>query len=233
MNALPDDLPGRFARELDRPALAGWRRAWSPELSYGRHACRPRASARRAAVAIVFCRAAEGWALPLTVRSQWLQRHGGQISFPGGLIEPGETPQAAAARELHEELGAEGVCWLGELPVLWVFASNAAVTPCVGWIPAWPDWQPNPAEVARVLRLPLAALLDPRTPERLRVERGSWRFAAPCLRVDDEPVWGATAVVLGELQGRLRRLLGGPASGPETAASLADVAPLGDRPPAG
>lgn len=221
---LPDDLPVRLRRELERTAPAAWRRNWTPELSYGRHGCRPRGRARQAAVAILLCRHGDQWAVPLTRRSERLHRHGGQISFPGGLIEAGEAPRAAAARELAEELGPSGeVEWLGELATLWVFASDTAVTPCIGWLPCWPRWEPNPAEVDRVLRLPAETLVGRQPDDRLAVARGPWQFTAPCLRVENEPVWGSTAILLGELQGRLRRLLGWPRMTPSECAEAQSV----------
>jgi hypothetical protein len=73
-------------------------------------------------------------------------------------------------------------------------------------VSGWPDWQPQPAEVDRILRLSLRDFMteDPLGP--LVIERGPLQFLAPRLAVDDYSVWGATAVILGELRGRLHRL---------------------------
>ncbi len=202
--------------ELDRflaadiagaPADAAWRREFAPELSYGRHAGPPRSDARLAAVALVLCWDGREWSLPLTVRSESLRRHGGQVSLPGGLVEVGESSRVAARRELIEELGREPpLDWLGELDSMLVYASNALVTPCVARISGWPDWQPQPTEVDRVLRLTVRDLVEQVPPEPMVIERGPLQFTAPRLMVEGFSVWGATAVLLGELRGRLHRI---------------------------
>jgi 8-oxo-dGTP pyrophosphatase MutT (NUDIX family) len=201
------DLPRRLAADLASPPEPQWRREFAPELSYGRHAGPARENARAAAVAIVLCRDGERWSLPLTVRCARLARHGGQVSFPGGLIDPGETPRDAATRELEEELGVQpAIDWLGELAPLFVFASNTMVTPSVAVAEGWPQWQPHPDEVDCVLRLDLRELLDADRANALHVQRGPLDFTAPQLIVEGHAAWGATAVILGELRGRLRRI---------------------------
>ena len=205
--------------ELDRllaadiaaaPGNPAWRRSFAPQLSYGRHASPPRSDARVAAVALVLCWDGNDWSLPLTVRSATLTRHGGQVSLPGGLVEIGETEREAARRELYEELGQRPPLeWLGVLEPMLVFASNAYVTPCVGRIANWLDWRPQPGEVDRVLRLWVRELIDQESPGPLCVERGPLKFLAPRLMVEGHSVWGATAVLLGELRGRLQRIAAG------------------------
>jgi 8-oxo-dGTP pyrophosphatase MutT (NUDIX family) len=188
------------------PVERAGRRALAPALSYGRHDGPPRDDARLAAVAIVLCWDGHAWSLPLTVRSATLTRHGGQVSLPGGLVDVGESVREAARRELTEELGVEPPLeWLGELAPLLVFATNACITPCVARISGWPEWQPQPAEVDCVLRLSVRELLNPSFADPLIIDRGPLQFSAPRFVVDDHSVWGATAVLLGELQARLRR----------------------------
>jgi 8-oxo-dGTP pyrophosphatase MutT (NUDIX family) len=202
------ELPNTLAGELSRPARAEWSRQFAPELSYGRHAGPARNDARAAAVAVVLSWDQSEWSLPLTVRAAELSRHGGQVSFPGGLIETGETPLVAAARELEEELGLRPPLeWLGALTPQFVYASNAWVVPCVAATLEAPAWQPNPREVEQVLRLSLRDLLGPHVAPPLEVSRGPLRFTAPQLRVEGHSAWGATAVMLGELRGRLLRPL--------------------------
>jgi 8-oxo-dGTP pyrophosphatase MutT (NUDIX family) len=201
------ELPALLAAELATPLDARWRDELSPELSYGRHAGPARFDARAAAVAIVLCWDGREWSLPLTVRNAQLSRHGGQVSFPGGLIDFGENARDAASRELGEELGqCPPLRWIGELSPLFIFASNALVTPCVAAIDHWPAWTAQPAEVDRVLKLDLRHLLDTSAAAPLVVKRGPFRFRAPQLVVEGQSAWGATAVMLGELRGRLLRI---------------------------
>lgn len=200
-----DELLG--ADLVSDAANPSWRREFAPALSYGRHDGPPRADARLAAVAIVLCWDGREWSLPLTVRSATLRHHRNQVSLPGGLVEEGESAFEAARRELTEELGQSlPLRWVGTLMPLFVYASNAYVTPCVACVSGWPDWRPHLAEVERVLRLRLSHLLAAVQPEPLVIERGPLRFAAPQFLVDGQSVWGATAVLLGELRGRLRRI---------------------------
>ncbi|MBA3483342.1 MAG: CoA pyrophosphatase [Pirellulales bacterium] len=201
------DLPALLAAELATPTDPRWRDEFSPELSYGRHAGPARSNSRVAAVAIVLCWDGRQWSLPLTVRNALLSRHGGQVSLPGGLLDAGESPREAASRELGEELGqCPPLQWIGELSPLFVYASDAMVTTCIAAVDHWPDWTPQPAEVDRVLKLELRDLLDQHAAPPLEVKRGPFRFRAPQLLVEGQSAWGATAVMLGELRGRLLRI---------------------------
>jgi 8-oxo-dGTP pyrophosphatase MutT (NUDIX family) len=201
------DLPARLSADIAAaPADPRWRHDWAPELSYGRHAGPARPDARLAAVAMVLCWDGRQWALPLTVRAATLARHGGQVSLPGGLVEANEDSRDAARRELAEELQqTPPLIWLGDLAPLLVFASNSLVTPCVAAVDHWPAWDPQPLEVDRVLKLPLGALVGQSPSNLLTIARGPLRFIAPQFMVEGLSVWGATAVLLGELRGRIQR----------------------------
>ncbi len=140
------------------------------------------------------------WRIPLTLRSDFLPNHGGQISFPGGRIEAGETIEAAALRELHEELGIAGdaLRMLGRLSPLYVFNSNFLVTPVVAVIGDAPQFLPCPNEVAGLLTPSLDELTDPHARDTLTIQRRGLRFVAPCLRLQDQCIWGATNMMLAE-----------------------------------
>ena len=202
------ELPTLLGSDLaEARADARWRRELAPEMSYGRHAGPARADARQAAVAIVLCWNGNSWSLPLTVRCASLTRHGGQVSLPGGLAEAGESSRDAAIRELTEELGCHDlVQWLGPLDPIFVYASNAVATPWVAACETWPEWIPHPPEVDRVLRVNLRDLMQQPLKESLSIVRGPVQFRAPQLIVEDHSVWGATAVILAELRGRLLRI---------------------------
>jgi 8-oxo-dGTP pyrophosphatase MutT (NUDIX family) len=147
----------------------------------------------------------------LTKRTEHLNRHAGQVSFPGGRIDPGDAgPEAAALREAHEEIAldpgsVEVVGRLGD----YVTGTGYVITPVLGLLPAGVDLDglgltPSADEVEAVFVLPLSVLLDPAAPERRRANyRGRWRefwvWPHP-----DHYIWGATAAILVNVAARLR-----------------------------
>lgn len=139
--------------------------------------------------------------LVLTVRRDHLPDHAGQISFPGGQREAGESLQQTALREAQEEinLAPEPVEVLGALTPLYIPPSNFCVHPFVGVMPHIPPLRPTDAEVGAILRVPLAHLLDPGT-----VVHEEWTLhgnpvTVPFFDVEGHKVWGATAMMLAEL----------------------------------
>jgi 8-oxo-dGTP pyrophosphatase MutT (NUDIX family) len=202
--SLPDQLEDRLRQRQPAARAAG---RFAPELSYGRHSGPPLATARRAAVLLLLYRKSSGWHFPLMVRSPQLADHPGQICLPGGLAEPGETSAQAALRELSEELGIElPVRLIGRLSKNWVFSTNYWITPWLGVTSARPEWRPNSAEVAEVLEVPMADLIDSTCHDRFLVRRGNITFEAPCLRWQEHRVWGVTSMIVGELLGLLDEL---------------------------
>ncbi len=196
------DLPGRLAERLAMPLPGSTVQVrFEPELSFGRHYAPPPPNARQAAVMVLLYPEAGDWHLPLTVRPATMLDHAGQVSFPGGSVDPGETSEAAALRELEEELGVprDQVRMLGRLSPLYVFASNFHVTPWVAVAERRPLWIPSPAEVAELLEPPLGYLRD----------RGRWgthtrrvrelEFRAPHIEFGGHQIWGATCMMLAEL----------------------------------
>jgi 8-oxo-dGTP pyrophosphatase MutT (NUDIX family) len=129
-----------------------------------------------------------------------MRSHGGQVSLPGGLIEPGETVEQAALRECCEELGEAGVevQMLGNLSQIYVFATNFVVTPCVAWSPTRPRFEPNSAEVANLLEPSLVELLNPDCRGSHLIERRGVRFRVPHIVYEGYEIWGATRVILAE-----------------------------------
>jgi 8-oxo-dGTP pyrophosphatase MutT (NUDIX family) len=188
--ALRGPLPGAAAQARMAPAP---RPGWDP--AQGAPAGRP------AAVLVLFYPDDAGReTLVYTERTPEVARHRGQVSFPGGVIDPGETAEQAALREAHEEVGlAPDVARvLGSLTPLWVPATGFTIHPIVAVADARPVFTPNPREVRRVIETTLAHLLDPVT---VRVEPsmmdGRW-VRVPYFDLDGTRLWGASAMVTAE-----------------------------------
>ncbi len=145
-------------------------------------------------------------ALVFTVRAGGLSRHPGEVSFPGGLQDPGETLIETALREVVEEIGvvAADVEVLGALPAVHTFVSGILVTPFVGLLDAGPAFVVSDAEIAEVLTVPIARLAAIEREVEYEFEgRGVWRGWSYAL--DLHTVWGATGRMLHELLDVMRR----------------------------
>jgi len=159
-----------------------------------------------AAVAVLLVERAGVPHLPFTVRSAELRKHSGQISFPGGRVDPGETYPQAARRETREELGIaeDAIAVLGELDDV-PTPTGYTIRPIVCTLPGENAlYEPNPAEVAEVFEVPLATFTD----ERIRRDMGEreWRghrYRLHAYDVGDRNIWGATARIVEQLVGLL------------------------------
>ncbi|MDQ2065160.1 CoA pyrophosphatase [Xinfangfangia sp. CPCC 101601] len=158
----------------------------------------PDRSLRPAAVLVPVWLRADGPQVILTKRASHLQHHPGQVSFPGGKVEPSDaSPEAAALRESQEEIGlsAEFVTIIGRMP-RHETVTSFAITPILATVAPGFSPQPEPGEVDEVFTVPLEVLLDP---NRYRIERrlwrGTWRsyYAVPW---GPYYIWGATARIL-------------------------------------
>lgn len=161
--------------------------------------------ARLSAVLIALADGATGAEVLLTRRSWDLRNHKGEISFPGGRIDPGETPADAARREAWEEVGLEPaeVELIGELGHLNTVVSRSYIVPLVARLPGILPLTPASPEVERVLWLPLAELVRPATYRSERWGRTPTDRLLHFFELDDETVWGATAHLLVDLLGRV------------------------------
>jgi 8-oxo-dGTP pyrophosphatase MutT (NUDIX family) len=159
-------------------------------------------AATPAGVLVLLFDGADGASVVLTVRSTDLPAHPGQVSFPGGRVEPGETIVETALRESHEEIGLrrEEVEVLGRLSPLHIPVSGFALHPIVGIQRGRPALTPETGEVAKILEVPLAYLRDPSCLGVRSRTRDGFQDEVPYFELaGGEQVWGATAMVLAEL----------------------------------
>jgi len=192
-----DPLPGHSARIAMVPPLRG---------EYGD----PPADARRASVMVLLYPVGGRLRLLFIQRtSPKRDRHAGQISFPGGSVDPEDVSAAATAlRELEEEVGVPraAVEVLGALTPLYIPVSNFLVDPFVGYLPERPGFVLQEREVARILELLLADFLreGARQVGNRKLLSGLELPDVPYWLVDGEEIWGATAMMTAELVALLR-----------------------------
>ena len=199
--ALVARLEERLARPLPghaaRAPLAPFPARISPEML----SVENKPDARRAAtLVLLYPGAASDARFALTVRQPGLRDHSGQVSLPGGRIEEGETPEDAARREAWEEVGVppEAPRVLGRLTPLFVPPSGFAVWPVVAAVTATPSFRTQEAEVAALLDVALADLLDPARREVRPMALRGEPFDVPVYALAGHDVWGATAMMLAE-----------------------------------
>lgn len=182
---------------MDEAAL---RRLLPPGLAHNRL----EAARNRPAAVLVALEPERGvW---LTRRSSAMPSHAGQVSFPGGKIEPGDASVAAAAlREAREEIGLDPACveLLGRMDD-YITGTGFHIAPVVALVPRGVALVAAPGEVAELFCLPFSVLLDPDMP---RLRRAQWRGEARDFYVwphEDHVIWGATGEILERLAARLR-----------------------------
>ncbi len=162
------------------------------------------ARARPAAVLAPIVARPAGLTMLLTLRASHLRAHSGQIAFPGGKVDPGETPDEAALREAHEEIGLEArfvepLGWLDP----YLTGTGFRVAPLVALIDPAFTLTPNELEVDEVFETPFAFLMDP---ANHRLDEREWRgqvrkfYAMPH---EGRYIWGATAGILRNLYEKL------------------------------
>jgi 8-oxo-dGTP pyrophosphatase MutT (NUDIX family) len=156
---------------------------------------------RSSAVLVALTDGDDGAEVLLTRRSERLSSHRGEISFPGGRVDAGETFEAAALREAFEEvaMSPSSVHLHGRLEPISTMASRSFIVPVVGTLDSHPALTPAAAEVERILWVPLAELTRADTFREELWDFDGGRRPIFFFELDDETIWGATARILHQL----------------------------------
>jgi len=194
---LAGDLPGEEAQFLMAPMA---RLRMNEALSMT-------VQQRQSAVLLYLYPHQGDWRVVLMKRPDYEGAHGGQVSIPGGRLEPGETHTQAALREFAEETGISvSRCQLlGYLSELFIPPSNFLVKPFVAYAAERPCFDPDPVEVEEIIELLIPTLMSDVTVKRGKVclSSGVW-VESPYFEVGGHMVWGATAMILSEFKEILR-----------------------------
>ncbi|RLD22074.1 MAG: CoA pyrophosphatase [Bacteroidetes bacterium] len=197
--SLARDLPGKAA-QFEMAAVG------RPEYH-----TMPRDDIRSAAVLIALYEKDANWhTIVMKRKSHPGDRHGGQISFPGGKQEIGEVLSQTAVRESHEEVGTplEGVQVIGQLTQLHIPISNFMVYPFVGYLDAPAMLSPQLSEVDQIFEIPVSSFLagESRQKKDLRIPEGVLLRNVPYFDIADQVIWGATAMIMSEFVAVVRSI---------------------------
>ena len=156
--------------------------------------------AREAATLLLVYPAADGeLTVPLTVRHADLREHPGEVSLPGGAVDPADASrEATALREAWEEVGVDpaAVEIAGVLDDIWIPVSNFELRPFVGTATLRPRLVPHTDEVAEIVEVPLRHLLTEGAVNEELIEGPGWQLRAAVYRHQGHRIWGATARTL-------------------------------------
>ena len=205
-----DSIAGEAALDAER-LTPDWLRLrlreqpeWRPEIT--QDFLSARAEPVPAAVLIPLVQRPQGLTILLTMRTDHLSNHAGQVSFPGGRSEPFDaSPVATALRETEEEVGLSRahIEVLGCLPD-YLTGTGYRVTPVVGLVTPPFELRADPSEVAEIFEVPLAFLMDGLNHQRLSVELPGGRRSFYAMPYERFYIWGATAGMLRNLFHLLR-----------------------------
>lgn len=187
---LQEPLPGELAHQK----MASGSRT--------RFKIQPNERTRQSAVLILFYQYLGNIYLPLILRPKYEGVHGGQMAFPGGRMERTDKSLIhTALREAQEEIGikASDVKILGSLTKLYIPPSNFWVLPVVGTLPYRPDFYPDPVEVDMIFEVELMEMMNEGILGTEKRESKGFVFDAPYYLLQENKVWGATAMMIAEL----------------------------------
>ncbi|MCC5920661.1 MAG: CoA pyrophosphatase [Cyclobacteriaceae bacterium] len=187
------NLPGEHAQRLMSPR----------PVNDSRFNFKSTPTTRKGGVMILFYPDDDGVSFPLTLRASYQGVHGGEVSFPGGKMDPEDTDIVATAiRETEEEIGVriDRNAVIGTLSPLFIPASNFMVYPSVAVMEEKPQFLQDQIEVAKILPTPLERVLkNDCVKEKHMLIRNQYEIISPYYDLHDQVVWGATAMILSEL----------------------------------
>ncbi len=157
---------------------------------------------KHSAVLIAFYPSENEIYLPLILRPPYDGTHGGQMAFPGGRMEDfDKTYENTALREAEEEIGilASDVKLIGHLTEVFIPPSKYWVKPIIGYLDYKPTFKPDVREVADVYEMSLDYLKDPNNIEKREIQVRGKKMLTKGFTIEEQWVWGATALMLGEL----------------------------------
>ncbi len=156
---------------------------------------------RRSAVLVALHDSAAGPSVVLTRRTSNLSTHRGEMAFPGGRVEEGESLLDAAVREANEEVGLDPslVTPWGMLDTLSTMVSSSRIHPVVATLPVFPELVAHDREVERIVHVPLAELAHADTYRRESWVRGGHEVDIHFFEIEGDTVWGATGRMLHQL----------------------------------
>ena len=141
----------------------------------------------------------------LLKRPTTMRNHPGQIAFPGGRMDEGETFEQTAVRETREEIGvaADHFSVIGRIDPLYIPPSRFYVHCFVAWADKRPTYTPSPAEVETILEIPHTHFLDKANRDKSEQDFGFGKITVPYFTFEEHKIWGATSVMLFELAHRI------------------------------
>lgn len=195
-NQLRNKLPGKLAQKIMRPKYRG-----SKNKNYTIN------NAISSAVLILLFKEKNVFKYYLTLRSNNVGKHKGQISLPGGSQEKNESLEFTALRETEEEIGInkDTIYIIGKLTKLFVPVSGFCIYPFVGWTNKIPKIKPS-NEVKKVFNVKISELLDRNNEKRKQIVINNKITEIPYFNLRNKEVWGATAMILSEFKKILKSI---------------------------
>lgn len=196
---LYDKLSGELPGKVAHAEAAPYRKVDYDTLDYN--------TVKKSGVLILFYQKFDEPHITLIRRPEYEGTHSGQIAFPGGKVEESDRDIIhTALREANEEVGVimDDVEVIGRLTDVYIPVSNFLVSPVIGSIAYTPEFVPDPTEVAGILEMNIAHLVQHElTFEKIRLSNGV-RLEVPTFQFQNNTIWGATALMLNELRWLLR-----------------------------